>query len=128
MKSGIVMFVIAFVFAIYPEILLTVPVVADPASAAIGSVRFLPGYDGTTGWSALGLLLFRLILALCALSAALAGFYLRKLNWFEVCVRLALFACLVMKSEFIYVPAMAAAAGLIAHEHLLSERNSPRRN
>ena len=43
-RSGIVMFVIPFVFAMYPEILLIEAAVRDPSSLP-SAAKYLPGYD-----------------------------------------------------------------------------------
>ena len=57
-RSGIVMFVIPFVFALYPEILLIEAAVLDPGSLP-SAAKYLPGYDGTTDWTALVWLLLQ---------------------------------------------------------------------
>ncbi|MCP3972167.1 MAG: transposase family protein, partial [Rhodobacteraceae bacterium] len=72
-RSGIVIFVIPFIFAIYPEILLIEAAVIDPAPASAGTVQYLPGYDGRVHWPALALLLLRLVLALFCCPARLPG-------------------------------------------------------
>ena len=58
-KSGIVMFTIPFVFALYPELLLINQAVIDPATGA-----FFDGYDGNVDVAWLGFLMARLALAL----------------------------------------------------------------
>ena len=60
-KSGIVMFIIPFVFALYPEILLIEEgmIQAGPNSVA---VTYLPGYDGTIDVKILFLLLFNIFI------------------------------------------------------------------
>ena len=62
-RSGIVMFIIPFVFALYPEILLIEESMIE-AGTNSGAITYLPGYDGTIDIKALGLLLFRLVIAL----------------------------------------------------------------
>ena len=74
-RSGIVMFVIPFVFAFYPELLLIEPAVKDPTS---GSGGYLPGYDGQVHIAALLFLIARLVLAL----------YLLWLYWLLAAARL----------------------------------------
>ena len=112
-KSGIVLFVVPFVFAFYPEILLIDAAVTSPASAATGAVQFLPGYSGGIDFAALGFLLLRLALAFYLLASALAAFDRSRLTTAEVVVRLALSAMLVAKPLYIYLPAMAVSVGMI---------------
>ena len=66
------MFVVPFIFAFYPELLLIDQAILDPTSP--GGANYLPGYDGDIHLGALGLLLARLVLALYLVSSALAGF------------------------------------------------------
>ena len=115
-KSGIVMFVIPFVFALYPEILLIDAAILDPESASGGVPIYLSGYDGTMDWPALGLLLLRLVLALYLLSSVLAAFDGRQLTWIEMGARLAVSVLLVTKPDYLYLTAIAASVVLIALE------------
>ena len=108
-KSGIVMFTIPFVFAIYPELLLIDKAVLDPATG-----QFLPGYDGTTDFGLLALLLARLILALYLLSSALSAHDLRKLRTQEIAIRLVLAALVLFRPVEIYAPATLAGLALLA--------------
>ncbi|MDJ0824662.1 MAG: TRAP transporter fused permease subunit [Rhodobacter sp.] len=126
-RSGIVMFVIPFVFALYPEVLLIRDAVIDPGGASGGAVRFLPGYDGTLYLGALVLLVARLVLALYLLSSALAGFDSRALVWWEVLARLALAALVMTKLEALYIAAAVAGLALIV-AHRLGHRRVPTAN
>ncbi len=123
-KSGIVMFVIPFVFAVYPEILLIDAAIVDPVSAS-GVIQYLPGYDGAIDWAALSLLLVRLVLALYLISGALAGHEGRKLHWLEISLRLGLAPLLLMKVGIVFWPAMAASIGLILWSRRISIGNRP---
>lgn len=111
-RSGAVMFVIPFVFAFYPELLLVPAAVISPASGA-GLATFLPGYDGQIHLGGLLWLLARLILALYILASALARFDLVRLGLPETIVRLALCVLILSANPWIYGPAMAAAGGLL---------------
>ena len=113
-KSGIVMFVIPFVFAFYPEILLIDDAVIDAAASASGAVVYLPGYDGTVNLFGLALVLGRLVLALYLVSSALARFDRRRLGAGEVAVRLGLAILLMTQYEVVYIGAAIAAGGVIA--------------
>ena len=113
-KSGIVMFVIPFIFALYPEILLIDDAVIDAAASASGAVVYITGYDGTVDVPGLMLVIGRLILALYLVSSALARFDRRQLGVGEVALRIALAIGLMMRYEFVYIGAGAAALALIA--------------
>lgn len=120
-RSGIVMFIIPFVFAMYPELLLIDAAVKDPTASDPNA--FLPGYDGQIHVGPLMLLIGRLVLALYLLASALARFDQRRLPLWDVLLRLAL-AALVMTGEVvIYGPAVAAALIWIAL-HTLSGRRA----
>ncbi|RMF36652.1 MAG: TRAP transporter fused permease subunit [Alphaproteobacteria bacterium] len=123
-KSGIVMFVIPFVFAMYPELLLIPQAVLDPQASAIA---YLPGHDGTHHWGALGLLLLRLILALYLLSSALARHDRRRLGVAETALRLALAALVLVQPPAIHYPAAAVALALLGWHALVARRQPPPR-
>ncbi|MDA0361681.1 MAG: TRAP transporter fused permease subunit [Proteobacteria bacterium] len=84
-KSGIVMFIIPFVFAFYPELLIIEAAQIDPNSSSRG---YLPGYDGEFHLSQMLWLFTRTILFLYLIASALARFdKFRMSNW-EVAARL----------------------------------------
>ena len=113
-KSGIVIFVVPFVFAFYPELLLIEPAVLDPQSP--GGAGFLAGYDGSVDIGLIGLLLVRLTLALYLLSSALAAFDRTRLAGWEIALRLALAALIMSKAEPIWITASLLALGaLVLH-------------
>ncbi|MEZ5753065.1 MAG: TRAP transporter fused permease subunit [Paracoccaceae bacterium] len=109
-KSGIVMFVIPFVFAFYPELLLIPNAQIDPN--APGN-QFLPGYDGEIHWAALGWLCLRIALALYLLGSVLARFDFRKLGRGESIARLALALMVVASSPMVYAVGIVASAALL---------------
>jgi len=112
-KSGIVMFVIPFVFAFYPELLLIDDAVIDAAASASGSVTYLAGYDGTVDATGIALLLARLVLALYLLSSALSGFDQSRLGPLQIGLRLGLAALLMTTHEVLYIGAAIAAVALV---------------
>jgi TRAP transporter 4TM/12TM fusion protein len=115
-RVGIVMFVIPFVFALYPEILLIEAAVIDPASSDGAVIEFLPGYDGTVDWGALALLLVRLVLALYLLASALARFDRAALPMWDVALRLLLAIAIMMKAPTVFAAAcVVAVAWLVLH-------------
>ncbi|MFC6584512.1 TRAP transporter permease [Sulfitobacter aestuariivivens] len=118
-RSGIVMFVIPFIFAFYPEILLVDQALIDPSSPSRAP---LPGYEN--GVSVVGLmwLLMRLILALYLVASALAAFDAARLTVIWIAVRLATAVALMMQPEMIQLSALAFAVGLLALHHLGARR------
>lgn len=117
-KSGIVMFVIPFIFAFYPEILLIEAAVIDPASLAAGETKYLHGYDGQLHLGALSILIFRLAFSLYLLASALAGYDHRKLAARQIILRLVLAGLIVAKPEWLYGPAMTIGFGMLLFEYL----------
>lgn len=107
-RSGIVIFVIPFVFAVYPELLLIEPAVVDPKSTG-AEIAYLPGYDGTVETVPLLWLLARLVFGLYLLASALARFDRAALPLWEVGLRLALAALTISNDSALYGPAIAVA-------------------
>ncbi len=121
-RSGIVMFIIPFVFAMYPELLLIEAAVQDPTSSDPNA--FLPGYDGDVHLGPLAILISRLVLSLYLLASALARFDQAKLPLWEVLLRLVL-AALVMAGDLaVYGPAVVAALLWIGF-HTVRGRSAP---
>ncbi|MEK9910574.1 MAG: TRAP transporter large permease subunit, partial [Candidatus Puniceispirillum sp.] len=96
-KVGIVMFVIPFVFAIYPEILLIEAAVIDPTASDGAEIEYLKVYTGQVDWTALGFLLMRLLLGLYLLASALARFDRNALPFWDVALRLSLAVLIMVK-------------------------------
>ena len=111
-RSGIVMFVIPFVFAFYPELLLIDAALLDPAGGAGGG--FLEGYEDGIDLGALAYLCGRLVLALYLLASALARFDRRRLPAWECGARLVLAALVMTGGALVHAPAAAAAVALVA--------------
>jgi len=107
-KSGIVMFTIPFVFAIYPELLLIDQALIDPATGA-----FLAGYDGGFDAPWMLLLIGRVALALYLVSSAMAAYDHRALGAVQIGVRVLLAMLIMAKPVMIFGPAMAAALAII---------------
>ena len=120
-RTGIVMFVIPFVFAFNPEILLISAAVLNP-DAANGGAQYLPGYDGTVHVAGLLWLLARLGLSLYLLSSALAKFDLARLSMAEVIMRLAM-AMLVLSGEAVMqLAAIGLGIFMLARHYLIARR------
>jgi len=112
-RSGIVMFVIPFVFAFYPELLLIPAAILDP-NALPSAAQYLPGYDGERHYPELLWLLVRLMLALYLLASALAAFDRRSLSAIEIILRLGLTLLILFKPGYIHVPAFVVALALLS--------------
>ena len=108
-KSGIVMFTIPFVFALYPELLLIKQAVIDPATGA-----FLEGYDGQIDIVWLAFLMVRVALALYLVSSALAAYDQRELGRAQIVLRAGLAILVMAKPVEIYGVAIALGLGVIA--------------
>ena len=123
-RSGIVMFVIPFVFAMYPELLLIEDAVLDP-NAAAGEVAYLPGYDGAVDRIALGWLCVRLVVGLYLLASALARFDRTRLKPWDWIARLVLAVLLMATDPLVHGSALVAAAVLLAFHGLASRAGEP---
>lgn len=120
-RSGIVMFVIPFVFAIYPELLLIEAAVLDPTSLA-SAAQYLPGYDGQLHLGLLLWLLVRLAIALYLLASALAAFDRKSLSAIEIVFRLGVALMIMFKPMEIHLPAVIAAV-VILGVHNMGNKN-----
>jgi len=118
------MFVIPFVFAFYPDILLIEAAFIDPT--VTGTKTYLPGYDGTVDLGALGVLILRMLLALVLLASALARFDRAPLPLWEVAARLAAAAILLAGDVAVYGAAAAAGIGLLAWHRVTTKSAAPR--
>jgi TRAP transporter 4TM/12TM fusion protein len=117
-KSGIVMFTIPFVFALYPELLLIDKAVIDPNTGL-----FLSGYDGSVDVGWLIFLMFRITLALYLVSSALAAFDRKALSGVEIFLRLAIAVLILARPTEAYGLALAAGVALIGW-HIFRHRGA----
>ena len=121
-RAGVVIFVIPFVFAFYPELLLIEPAQINPVS---GADRYLPGYDGGIQWNALAILLPRIALAFYLLASVLARFDTRRIGRTEALVRLALTVLVLMKAPWLFSAAIAAAIAVLVWHRMAPSRPAP---
>ena len=119
-KSGIVIFIIPFVFAFHPELLLIDAAVLSPDDS---KGKFLTGYDGTINIPGLAWLLIRLTLSLYLVASSLCRFDHRTLHIWEVLIRLILALLILSSSALIYSPAILLAGLAIATHVVLAKRN-----
>ena len=120
-RAGIVMFVIPFVFAFYPELLLIDQALIDPASPTKAP---LPGYENGVETMALLWLLARLMLALYLVATALAGFDAARLSFAWVIVRLGVALMVMMKPEPVHLAGVVVALALLALHHVGARRRA----
>ena len=118
-KSGIVMFTIPFVFAIYPELLLIKQAVIDPSSGT-----YLAGYDGKIDIGGLAVVIARVALALYLVSSALAGFDHKPLGIVQILLRILLAVLVMAKPPVIYLPAVMAGLAIIAFQFIGSRQRA----
>ncbi len=119
-RSGIVMFMIPFVFAFYPELLLIDQALIDPASA---NGAPLPGYENGVSYGALAWLMVRLIVALYLIASALARFDSARLSVAWVFIRIGLAVAILFRPEAIHISAFVVAVALLIW-HNITNRNS----
>ncbi|MEM8750159.1 MAG: TRAP transporter fused permease subunit [Pseudomonadota bacterium] len=122
-RSGIVMFVIPFVFAFYPEMLLIEAAVLDPGSLP-SAAQYIAGYDGTLDVQALIWLVLRLLVALYLLASALAGFDRASLVTTEWILRLGFAALIMTGNPLINGPAFGVSVLWLIYHHWRSSRLS----
>jgi TRAP transporter 4TM/12TM fusion protein len=106
-RVGIVMFIIPFVFAFYPELLLIADAQIDPASPSGG---FLPGYDGEVHMASLVWLCTRIALALYMVGSSLARFDRTEISLMEQICRILVAILLVWKLPEVYAVGLILAA------------------
>ena len=121
-RSGIVMFIIPFVFAMYPELLLIPAAVLDPTSLP-SAAKYLPGYDGTLHLGSLAWLVVRLIAALYLLASALARYDRAPLAPWEWIARLVLAGLIMFANPVVYGPALLATILLMVW-HVIKKRRT----
>jgi TRAP-type uncharacterized transport system fused permease subunit len=112
------MFVIPFVFALHPEILLIEAAFIDPTGTQGGEVQYLQGYDGKVYFLPLMYLLLKVVLALFLLASALARFDTEKLTRGNIVLRLVLAGALISTAQWISLVALIVAIGLLAVTYL----------
>lgn len=109
-RSGIVMFVIPFIFAFYPEFLLIDQALIDPASP---SGAPLPGYENGVSAASFAWLSARLVLALFLVASALARYDVHALSLPMVVFRLALAVFVLLRPETIHIAAVIIALAML---------------
>ena len=114
-KSGIIMFVIPFIFAFYPELLIIDAAKIDPYSS---SGEFLPGYSSGFKFFEVIWLLLRLGLALYMISSALAKFDRLILTLPEVIIRIIAAVLIIMNAPSFYMTGVVLAALVLIYHQI----------
>ncbi|MEZ5674976.1 MAG: TRAP transporter fused permease subunit [Thalassovita sp.] len=109
-RAGVVIFVVPFIFAFYPELLLIEAAQLNPEA---GAARYLPGLDGTVHPIHLAMVFGRVMLALYLLASVLARFEARPIGRWESWARLALAVLVLMKIPLLSLIGIAGAIGII---------------
>ena len=115
-RSGIVMFVIPFVFAFYPELLLIEPAILSPDEGS--GVKYIAGYDGSFDVGGVIWLLARLTLAVYLLASALSRFDRKSLAMWEIVARLVFGALLLMADPILQGVGLVAIFLIFGLHHL----------
>ena len=103
-KAGVVIFVIPFIFAFYPELLLIEAAQLNPVS---GASRYLDGLDGQVHPGHLAWISLKIAIALYLLATVLARFETRGISRGEAMLRLALALLVIQKDP------MFSGAGIV---------------
>ncbi len=114
-KSGIIMFVIPFIFAFYPELLIIDAAKIDPYSS---SGEFLPGYTSGFKFFDIIWLLLRLAIALYMISSALAKFDRLMLTIPEVIIRIIAAVLIIMNTPAFYMAGLVLAALVLIYHQI----------
>ena len=117
-RAGVVMFVIPFVFAFYPELLLIDEALIDPNDGAAGP---LPGYENGVGVGHIVWLVARLTMALYLLASALAAFDRARLGLGQIATRLIL-AVLVLSGPVLLHGLAILATAVVLGVHFFANK------
>ncbi|MDQ2088906.1 TRAP transporter permease [Marimonas arenosa] len=110
-RAGVVMFVIPFIFAFYPELLLIEQAQLNPIA---GGGRYLDGLDGKVHPLHLLAVFARVVLALYLLASVLARFETRNMSRGEAILRLVLAVLVLINSPYVFGAAIVATVAVIA--------------
>ena len=124
-RSGIVIFIVPFIFAFHPELLLIEAAVLDPN--ATGGTTYLAGYDGQFHLGPMLWLLTRLTISLYLVSSALSRYDYASLPWWDVALRLSMAVLLLSGSAVIYGPALMVTL-IIVGQHIVRFRRTSLEN
>jgi TRAP-type uncharacterized transport system fused permease subunit len=109
-RAGVVMFVIPFIFAFYPELLLIEQAQLNPLPTG---AQYLAGLDGSVHPLHIAAIFLRVSLALYLLASVLARFETRRVGGAEAVLRLGVALLVLGKSPLAFWPGLAIALALM---------------
>ena len=121
-KSGIVIFIVPFVFALYPELLLIDAAVLRPVQDVGGASKYLQGYDGSLDLAGLSIVVIKLILSLYLISSVLAKYDAVALSKSECLIRILLVLAILTYSTLISGTAFLIAISLLIFHQIKAKR------
>jgi TRAP transporter 4TM/12TM fusion protein len=121
-KSGIVIFIVPFVFALYPELLLIDAAVLRPVQDVGGASKYLLGYDGSLDLAGLSIVVIKLILSLYLISSVLAKYDAMALSKSECLIRILLALAILAYSTLISGTACLIAISLLIFHQIKAKR------
>ena len=105
LRIGAAMFIVPFVFAFYPDLLL---------------VKEVGGFE----WGVLISISLRLLLCLWLLASAFSGYDAQKIGWLEIILRIALAAAVLYTDILISSTAVVLGLALIGYNYVLAKRGT----
>ena len=121
-KSGIVIFLVPFIFALYPELLLIDAAVLNPNSDNGEYSKYLHGYDGSVDILGLSLILLKLAVSLYLVSTVLAKYDARALSNAACTLRVFLAIGILLSYSSLSIIAFLLAVTLIMLHHMQTKR------
>ena len=121
-KSGIVIFIVPFIFALYPELLLIDAAVMSPLQDGGEASMYLSGYDGTLDLAALSVVVVKLILSLYLISSVLAKYDVITLSNAECILRIILATTILVYSPTISGTSFVIAISLLILHQMKAKR------
>lgn len=121
-KSGIVIFIVPFIFALYPELLLIDAAVMSPLQDGGEASMYLSGYDGTLDLAALSVVVVKLILSLYLISSVLAKYDVITLSNAECVLRIILATTILVYSPTISGTSFVIAISLLILHQMKAKR------
>ncbi|MEM7067621.1 MAG: TRAP transporter large permease subunit [Pseudomonadota bacterium] len=116
-RTGVVIFVIPFVLAVYPELLLIEQAQVSQFSQDTNILN-PPSYNGAVTFEYLAPILLRLVLAIYLLASAMARYDAEILPIYITVFRLVLAALVMAPNPMVYVPAAIAGLSLVGLGYL----------
>lgn len=120
-KSGIVIFVIPFIFAFYPELLLIDAARINPTSSGV-VIQYLAGYESRPNLVQMTFVVLKVLLSLYLIAAALARFDFGPISRSGVVMRIALALAVLSGSVVVSLLGAATAVAMILQNFMSSKQ------